>query len=389
MKSIFRMLAVLSMLCLAGCQSVQCGFTPKVSGTFTLTFITIGKGDAFLMTTSAGEHYLVDTGKREDYPQIARLLRIKGVETRDGIFLTHGHKDHAGSLDLVLSTFPTATLYLSGEDTVTYQEIDAKAIATQHDVTVQGLCCGDELRMGALQILCWLPNKPIETNENNNSVIMQITHGQNSFLMMGDAETEEENAFLNSGVAQKANVLKLGHHGERDASSMRFLKRVQPQYAIITGNEQENPESVNSAIADRLRELDVIPYYSACEGIALDFHSDGSKITVETVDDSDIHATCSLLIREVNREQQRVTIQNTDDAPVDLSDCTLISQRGSEVFLFPESTVLESGESVSVACRNHARAGDLIWDEDDVWKKKEDLALLYDSNFTLLDIHTD
>ncbi|MFR8028127.1 hypothetical protein [Eisenbergiella massiliensis] len=57
-----------------------------------LSFINIGKGDAFLLKLPEDGYYLCDTGKAEDYPLISRLLRQKGVDSLKGIFLSHGHK---------------------------------------------------------------------------------------------------------------------------------------------------------------------------------------------------------------------------------------------------------------------------------------------------------
>ena len=36
-----------------------------------------------------------------------RFLEMKKVEHLDGIFLSHGHKDHAGGLKLILKKYPT------------------------------------------------------------------------------------------------------------------------------------------------------------------------------------------------------------------------------------------------------------------------------------------
>ena len=110
-KRIYLTLCIFLLLALTGCfrQAADSTAAPEASeetGSFTLTFITIGKGDSFLLSPSDGTHYLIDTGKKKDYPQIDRLLRTKGIDRLDGIFLSHGHKDHAGGLESLLSSFP-------------------------------------------------------------------------------------------------------------------------------------------------------------------------------------------------------------------------------------------------------------------------------------------
>lgn len=43
----------------------------------TLSFITIGKGDAFLLEIPNGGYYMCDTGKKEDWEQIRQVLEQK------------------------------------------------------------------------------------------------------------------------------------------------------------------------------------------------------------------------------------------------------------------------------------------------------------------------
>ncbi|MCA5963196.1 MBL fold metallo-hydrolase [Blautia sp. RD014234] len=61
-------------------------------------------------------------GKKEDYAVMDRFLEMKKVEHLDGIFLSHGHKDHAGGLKLILKKYPTDKIYLSGKDDITYKK---------------------------------------------------------------------------------------------------------------------------------------------------------------------------------------------------------------------------------------------------------------------------
>lgn len=379
--------ALLLVFLLSGCRPVPSA--PQGEESCTLTFITIGKGDAFLLTTAAGRHFLIDTGKAEDFPQIARLLRLKGVETLEGIFLSHGHKDHTGSLDPVLERFPTGTLFFSDADTVSFHEFNDGARAEARGAELRRLAASETLEVDGLKIQCWHPETPVPENENNNSLILRITCGDVRFLLMGDAELEEEAALMASGFPVEADLLKLGHHGEADASSDVFLRKVKPRYGLITGNEAENPDSVNAIVAERMKKRGIRPFYSESCGLALDFHTDGRSLTWDTVEDPESPAAHSISLADVDRKHQRVTIRNTGSQPADLSGCTLFSQRGGEAFCFPGQTCLPPEGTVAVACRGYERAGDLLWDAEDVWKKKDDAALLFDPDFILLDIHTD
>ena len=52
-----------------------------------------------------------------------------------------------------------------------------------------------------------------------------------SFLFTGDASSNVESKILNKDIS--ADVLKVGHHGSKYSSSVSFLKKVNPKYAII------------------------------------------------------------------------------------------------------------------------------------------------------------
>ena len=99
--------------------------------------------------------------------------------------------------------------------------------------------------------------------------------------MTGDMEYGEEAAYLQSGEVQKTDILKLGHHGENDATSVAFLEKVRPTYGLITGNEEENSDSVNPEIEARLDAFDVESFYSEGDQLAWDFILNGEQIQIE------------------------------------------------------------------------------------------------------------
>ncbi len=72
----------------------------------------------------------------------------------------------------------------------------------------------------------------------------------------------------------------MGHHGEDDATSPALLKRVNPEYGIITGNAKENPDSINTRTQEKLEQYGVKAYYSEDSQLSIDFISDGKEITV-------------------------------------------------------------------------------------------------------------
>lgn len=159
---------------LFGCREKE----EKFEGTLTISFITIGKGDAFLIETPDKNFYMWDIGKKEDREQILAVLQKKGVKELEGIFLSHGHKDHAGNLEMLLQEYSVKKLYLSGKDDASYKKTDAKALEKEYDVSVTELAGGENLDLGGAIGEIWLPDKTNYENENNNSVVMRLAYGK-------------------------------------------------------------------------------------------------------------------------------------------------------------------------------------------------------------------
>ena len=80
---------------------------------------------------------------------------------------------------------------------------------------------------------------------NLASTIAVVRFGMVRFLLVGDAEREEEDWLLEQHRDElRADVLKVGHHGSATSSSDEFLAAVNPAVAVISvgaGNKYGHP----------------------------------------------------------------------------------------------------------------------------------------------------
>ncbi|MBI4312372.1 MAG: lamin tail domain-containing protein [Chloroflexi bacterium] len=96
-----------------------------------------------------------------------------------------------------------------------------------------------------------------------------------------------------------------------------------------------------------------------------------------------------LVIQAVDLKAEVVTITNTGDAPQDMTGWKLISQVGTQVFVFPPGFILDAGATVQITSGPNSRSQSpsvLQWLNADgnprkqaVWNDNGDPALLYDS----------
>ena len=342
MKKRLQIILTIFLVCIIGCTNVQSNPTKS----FTLSFINIGKGDAFLLDVPDDGFYLCDTGKREDFARIARLLKLKNVDHIKGIFLSHGHLDHTGNIDALLKQIKTDAVYISKKDDASYVRCPIRDIVQENGVKLIELEGGEHFNFHDLQVDIWLPDFVDYNNQNNNSMILYLTYGKTHFLMTGDMEVEEELLFLQDHPNLDCDVLKLGHHGEKDATSIELLQAIKPKYGIITGNKKENPQSVNKKIQNRLKDFQVQPYYSQGKQLAFDFISDKKKISIQEVDNP--KAESDIVFKELNATEHTITLYNESDQVVDLSDYGIRGKK-EEAWLFIEKgTILPANECLSL-----------------------------------------
>lgn len=72
------------------------------------------------------------------------------------------------------------------------------------------------------------------TDKNENSIITYCELFQLRFLFMGDAGKQAERMLLQRYPKLTADVLKVGHHGSKSASSPPFLHSLHPLIGLIS-----------------------------------------------------------------------------------------------------------------------------------------------------------
>ena len=101
---------------------------------------------------------------------------------------------------------------------------------------------------------CW-PEAAAQGRTNDMSIVLRVDYGKTSFLFTGDAEDWSEYMMLDSRVNLKADVLKVSHHGSSTASTMEFLRAVQPAYAVISAGKDNSYGHPHAEVLSRLRAV--------------------------------------------------------------------------------------------------------------------------------------
>ncbi|NWQ44033.1 MBL fold metallo-hydrolase [Bacillus sp. EB106-08-02-XG196] len=201
----------------------------------TVHFIDVGQGDSTLLQFSDdGEDFtiLIDAGNWTG-DEVVQYLKLQHVSQIDIAVGTHPDADHIGQLDQVINTFNVGEVWLSGNTnpSQTFQRL-LKAIDSKV-VDYYEPRMGDQFEIGPLKIDVLYP-KTISEHDNEESISLKLTYGEVTFILTGDATTEDELNMLQSGIDMKADILKLGHHGSSTSTHPTFLREVDPDVAIYS-----------------------------------------------------------------------------------------------------------------------------------------------------------
>lgn len=195
-------------------------------------------GDAILILT-AEKTILIDAGlpgrcKYQIIPQIEQAGRNK----IDKLIITHPHFDHYGGGIYLIENYNVDKVFICGTEHPSnayryfLQAIAENNVDLYEAKEQQYLDFG--LGIEAVVLKSHVPDLADITNYNNHSIYLKMTVNRVSFLFTGDGEYEAEDYLINKGYDLSANILKVGHHGSKSSTFYPFLKRVNPDVAIVT-----------------------------------------------------------------------------------------------------------------------------------------------------------
>ena len=223
---------------------------------------------------------LVDGGNKADGSLIVSYLKKQDVSHIDFVINTHPHEDHVGGLAGVMAAFQVDNAYSCTEDYDSDAFQDYKKYTEKAGLVIQVPCQGYIWELGDANITL-VSTGIVDGGGNNTSLVLRVVHGQNSFLLMGDAEIEEEQSILNSCQDISATVLKVGHHGSDSATGYRLLREVMPQYAVISVGADNAYGHPTDSTLSKLRDCGAEIFRTDIEGNIL-VTSNGAVIDVQT-----------------------------------------------------------------------------------------------------------
>ena len=217
--------------------------TTEVKGELKVHYIDVGQADSILIQQGSSS-MLIDAGNNPDGELVEKYITDQGITKLDFLVGTHQHEDHIGGLDYVINSFKIGKIYMpkATSTTKTFKEV-VNAIKAK-GLKASAPTPGESFKLGEATCTILAPNGSGYEDPNNESIVIKVKFGGNSFLFTGDAEDVSEKEMLAKGFDLKSDVLKVGHHGSNSSTTQGFLDKVSPKYAVISvgkGNDYGHP----------------------------------------------------------------------------------------------------------------------------------------------------
>ena len=252
---LLSIIAILSII-LAGCNSEFAYITENYEDKLVVHFIDVGQGDSTFIQFPNGETSLIDGGTRKSGEKVVEYLKDLDIEHIDYLIATHPHEDHIGGLPKIIKNFDIGKVYMPNRtaNTLVFEELlkEIESKGLKINLAKGGNSIIDE---GILKFIILAPNRDDYNKTNDFSIVTKVEYMDTSFIVTGDAEKDSEMDMLEKGYNLRADVLKVGHHGGRTSSNDEFLKKVNPDYFIISVGEDNSYGHPHSETLDRLNKI--------------------------------------------------------------------------------------------------------------------------------------
>lgn len=265
-------------------------------------YVNVGQGDGTIWELPDGTIVVYDCGDASssaDANPMVQKLRSIGLaagETIHALVASHGHLDHIGGCEEILSEYDVDHLYEAWYDgtdapqsyTRFRDQLKAEGgtIHTLRDTTgLTGEVILDQwetldLPASAGVTATLLYPATFATSDWDNiagsSLVIRLVHGSNAFCFQGDIETPQENTLAGYPQNLSCEVYLVGHHGSKYASATNWLNKMDPEHAVASFGNNSYGHPTPEALC-RVQTVGAKVYTTHRAG-TITFVSDGTSL---------------------------------------------------------------------------------------------------------------
>lgn len=231
--------------------------------------LDVGQGDSIVIKEPNSQYItMIDTGGKMQWSEselwqkrntefsigeniVVPSLKAFGISKIDRLYITHAHEDHMGEIESIHQSIPINEI-AANIDTIKADNFKQKLSNIKKKPAIKKVVPSKvDLPTSDTYIL-----HPIKEygDKNNQSLVMYVKMGEDSWLFTGDMEKEAENDFIQEYPKFKIDYLKVAHHGSDTSSTENFIKHIQPENAWISVGENNRYNHPSEEILKRFSE---------------------------------------------------------------------------------------------------------------------------------------
>jgi len=246
----------------------------------TVHFLDVGQGDAAALRTPNGRWIVIDGGPRTPERDAGRrvvvpFLRDQGVGRVAVVVATHGDADHLGGLPAVVEAFPPELVLEPGEPLGRPLYLEFLAGVEASGARWHGARAGDRVEVDSVVLEVLSPDSlwlrlPLDVNDHG--VVLRVRYGAVRLLFQADAGLPVEGRL--AGKVGRVDLLKVGHHGSRTATSDEWLDELAPREAVISVGRNNHYGHPAPEVLERLARHGITVFRTDRSG-TITFSTDG------------------------------------------------------------------------------------------------------------------
>jgi competence protein ComEC len=207
-----------------------------------ITFLDVGRGDAFVLRSKEGGTILFDCGGSSENigeDVIAPYLWHRGITSIDAVILSHSDSDHFCGLPDLLERFRIGAVVVSRFFERNKEGSDFLMDVRNWDIPIVTVVPEQRFETAGISFEVLAPCSDEHFGktlfDNDTSLILRATAGKARFLLTGDAGEIEIAALLDSGTDISCDVLAVPHHGARNRLLRELVARSGARFAVVSG----------------------------------------------------------------------------------------------------------------------------------------------------------
>jgi competence protein ComEC len=266
--------------------AVSCGVTWFVEGqlkprnTVSVSFLSVGNGDAILIQGRMGNRILIDGGP--DKTVLTELNRVLPLFARfiDVVVETHPAVSSSGGLPFVFAHYGVGKFFNSGVEKNNGTEDEIARLVSEKNIPVAVAQLGTtiDLHDGSFLRILFPDRKLSGVDPSTASIVAQYVFGKTCFLFMADTPLNIENYLVTLyGANLHCQVLKVAHQGADTSTGESFVQAVSPEYSVISVAPNNTYGYPKKAVTDRLSAASSTVITTANYG-TITFVSDGTNV---------------------------------------------------------------------------------------------------------------